>query len=144
MGRPLLLKIGDIDYGVAEEGVLLRNYEKGYVVGEEDLQRTMAAISESSLYALEEELKRGFITLRGGHRVGLAGRVVLAGGEIKTMRDFGGLAFRIARSGGPNVVDRTLAKNGQLLNTLIISPPRCGKTTLLMHLTRQLASGSAV
>ena len=59
VGRPLLLKIGDTDYGVAENGVLLRNYEKGYVVWEEDLQRTMAAISESSLYALEEELKRG-------------------------------------------------------------------------------------
>ena len=145
MGRPLLLKIGDIDYGVAEEGVLLRNYEKGYVVGEEDLQRTMAAISESSLYALEEELKRGFITLRGGHRVGLAGRVVLAGGEIKTMRDFGGLAFRIAREVvgcGTSLIGRLRRGNGQLLNTLIISPPRCGKTTLLRDLTRQLASGS--
>ncbi|MGI6487238.1 MAG: stage III sporulation protein AA [Syntrophomonadaceae bacterium] len=145
VGRPLLLKIGDTDYGVAENGVLLRNYEKGYVVGEEDLQRTMAAISESSLYALEEELKRGFITLRGGHRVGLAGRVVLARGDIKTMRDFGGLAFRIAREVvgcGTSLLGRLWRGNGQLLNTLIISPPRCGKTTLLRDLTRQLASGS--
>ena len=143
-GASASAKIGDTDYGVAEMGAA-RNYEKGYVVGEEDLQRTMAAISESSLYALEEELKRGFITLRGGHRVGLAGRVVLARGDIKTMRDFGGLAFRIAREVvgcGTSLLGRLWRGNGQLLNTLIISPPRCGKTTLLRDLTRQLASGS--
>ncbi|NLU48947.1 MAG: stage III sporulation protein AA, partial [Syntrophomonadaceae bacterium] len=61
LGRPLLLKIGDEDYSVKEPGRLTRSCGEGYVVGKEDVQRTVAAISESSLYALEEELKRGFI-----------------------------------------------------------------------------------
>jgi len=143
LGRPLLLKIGDEDYSVKEPGRLTRSCGEGYVVGKEDVQRTVAAISESSLYALEEELKRGFITLRGGHRVGLAGHTVLEKGHIKTMRDFSGLAFRVAREviGCSSPLLRFLiGERGLPLSTLLVSPPRCGKTTLLRDLTRSFAN----
>lgn len=143
INRPLILKLGDDDYSIDETGRLTRRWNEGYVVSEDDLVRTMASISESSLYALEEELKRGFITLRGGHRVGLAGRAVIEKGDIKTMRDFSGLAFRVARQvigcSSP-IAPHLTGGNGLPLNTLIISPPRCGKTTLVRDLTRWFAS----
>jgi len=144
--HPLLVRLGDEEYAVKVTGELTKQYNLGYTVGEEDLERTLASVSQSSIYALEEELKRGFITLRGGHRVGLAGRVVLAQGEIKTMRDFSGLAFRVAREMvgcAEPIASRLIVTGRRILNTLIVSPPRCGKTTLLRDLTRLYSDGPA-
>jgi len=84
-GQPLLLKVGDRDYTLDSRGRLSTDIFSGYVIGEEDIYRTIAAISDNSLYAFEEEIRRGFITVAGGHRVGLAGQVVLQGGVVKTL-----------------------------------------------------------
>ena len=144
VNRPLLLRLGDEEYALKDAGQLTKQFSQGYLVGEDDVQRALASVSQNSIYALEEELRRGFITLPGGHRVGLAGRVVLSRGEIKTMRDFSGLAFRVAREilGCAEPLAGSLTGTGQrVLNTLIVSPPRCGKTTLLRDLTRLFSEG---
>ena len=145
-GQPLLLKVGDKDFTLDLQGQLNEDILSGYRVGEEDIYRAIASISDNSLYAFEEEIKRGFITVAGGHRVGLAGQGVLQGELVKTMKDFSSLCFRIARA----VKDCALpllpyingGRNGTSVNTLIISPPRCGKTTILRDLARLLAYGS--
>lgn len=144
VNRPLLLRLGDEEYALKETGELTKHYSRGYLVDADDVQRTLASVSQSSIYALEEELKRGFITIPGGHRVGLAGRVVMSKGEIKTMRDFSGLAFRVAREVvgcGETVARSLMAEGRRVLNTLIVSPPRCGKTTLLRDLARVFSDG---
>ncbi|MCL6449720.1 MAG: hypothetical protein K6T75_00270 [Acetobacteraceae bacterium] len=68
-----------------------------YLVTREDVSRTLQLITRSSVYALEEELRQGYLTLPGGHRVGLAGQAVLEGGRVQRLRHVGSLCLRIAR-----------------------------------------------
>lgn len=108
--------------------------------------RLLDLISNHSLYTLEEELRKGFITIPGGHRIGLAGRTVLSGGRVEYLRDINGFNVRVARE-VHGVADRILPylldmKSGQVLHTLILSPPQQGKTTLLRDLARQISSGT--
>lgn len=142
--RPVVLKVGDRDYTVDGRGKVTTDLHLGYVVTQEDLYRCMASISDNSLYAFEEEIRRGFITIPGGHRVGLAGQVVLHGGDVKTMKDFSGLCFRVARQirDCARPLLNHMAPRGMPVNTLIISPPRCGKTTVLRDLARLLSNGT--
>jgi stage III sporulation protein AA len=73
-GQPLLLKVGDKDYTLDSRGRLSTDILSGYVVGEEDIYRTVASISDNSLYAFEEEIRRGFITVSGEPVCSPAGR----------------------------------------------------------------------
>ncbi len=145
-GQPLLLKIGDKDYTVDNQGRVMENFDEGYRVSGEDIYRTIASISDNSLYAFEEEIKRGFITIPGGNRVGLAGQVIMQGNEIKTIKDFSSVCFRIAREikncAQPLMSHICPYSNGMVMNTMVISPPRCGKTTVLRDIARILSSGS--
>jgi stage III sporulation protein AA len=118
-----------------------------YLVCSEEVETTLQLIFQGSVYAYEEELRQGFLTLPGGHRVGLAGKVVLAGAEVRTMRDIGSLNFRLARA-VPGCARKLLP---HLLNfqdlrpyhTLLVSPPRAGKTTMLRDLVRMISGGVA-
>jgi len=144
-GQPLLLKIADQEWAVSPRGDLEKNLGDGYWVQEEDIIRSLLSISDNSLYAFEEEIRRGFITLPGGHRVGLAGQVVMEQGAVKTIKDFSSLSFRIARE----IIDCSVSllrhiyrpPNGPV-NTLLISAPRCGKTTILRDLARSISCGN--
>ncbi len=107
--------------------------------------RSILAISDNSLYAFEEEIRRGFITIPGGHRVGLAGQVVLERGEVKTMKDFSSLSFRIAREikdCSQPFLHHIYRQQNMPGNTLFISAPRCGKTTILRDVARNISLGS--
>ncbi|MGL5149951.1 MAG: stage III sporulation protein AA [Clostridium sp.] len=114
-----------------------------YKVTSEDLKETLQRISNYSLYAYEEDIKQGFITLKGGHRIGLAGECVIDGGRIKTIRNISSLNIRICREviGCSNKLMEELVKGNRVFNTLIISPPKCGKTTLLRDISRNLSNG---
>lgn len=143
-GRPLSVGLGGCDMYVNRFGGLSVTPEKAYLVTENDLTRAVSAVTDNSLYALEEELRRGYITLPGGHRVGLAGRTVLDHGEIRMLTNISGCAFRVARQVhgvGRAVIGRIADQGGGPRSTLIISPPRCGKTTLLRDLTRLFSIG---
>lgn len=115
-----------------------------YLPTELDLQQLLERASNHSLYAYEEELRRGYLTLPGGHRIGLSGRTVLNDGKVKLMRDIAGLNIRIAQD-HPLTDSRLL----QLLyasprcfhHTLIFSPPQQGKTTLVRSFARAISSG---
>ncbi len=144
-GRPLLLKIGDRDYTVNGRGTMDENIDRGYMVSSEDIYRSIASISDNSLYAFEEEISQGFITIPGGHRVGLAGQVVLNGGEVRTIKDFSGIAFRIARElkgCAQDILPYVYPRDLEPINTLFISAPRCGKTTILRDVARSLSLGT--
>ncbi|NMB42030.1 MAG: stage III sporulation protein AA [Firmicutes bacterium] len=119
-----------------------------YMVSDEDLVKTLELISSYSLYAYEEELKQGYLTIPGGHRVGLAGRAVVEGGRIKVLRDISSFNFRVARQvkgAGEKVLafifDR---RSGRILHSLVISPPQGGKTTLLRDLARLISEGAGI
>ncbi|HNX28295.1 MAG TPA: stage III sporulation protein AA [Syntrophomonadaceae bacterium] len=142
-GQPLVMKIGDKDYAVNLNGELVKSLENVYVVTSEDIYRTIASISDNSLYAFEEEIRRGFITVPGGHRAGLAGQVVVEGSQVRTIKEFSGICLRIARevkNCAGSVISNVIPGGSRILNTLIISPPRCGKTTFLRDITRIISS----
>ncbi len=101
-------------------------------------------LSNHSIYALDEEMRQGFITIPGGHRVGFVGKGIIKDGVIRQIKEFSGINFRITRDvkGCANrIIPCLIKEKGDIHNTLIVSPPRCGKTTLLRDLIRQLSNG---
>ena len=119
---------------------MLQEYQVNYKPSPSDIADTVERISQYSLYAMEEELRMGYLSLPGGHRVGVTGRVVLDGGSIrpiKTIRPISGLNIRICRAipgCGEGILPKILKHN-----CMIISPPGCGKTTLLRDLVRLMS-----
>ncbi|MDR1619237.1 MAG: stage III sporulation protein AA [Clostridiales bacterium] len=112
----------------------------------EDCQEIVSRVTGHSIYAWEDELKHGFITLPGGYRVGLCGKAVKEGGGFSQFADFTSINIRISRAcaGAADKVMRGLVRpNGHIYPALIISPPGCGKTTLLRDIARQLSYGGA-
>ncbi|HEX7065092.1 MAG TPA: stage III sporulation protein AA [Bacillales bacterium] len=115
---------------------------KPYIVTAKDGLELVNKLSHYSLYALEEELKRGYITIQGGHRVGLAGKVITEKGQVKIIRDISSFNIRIARQkiGAASSCVPYLYEDGWR-STVIIGSPQTGKTTLLRDLTRLISSG---
>jgi stage III sporulation protein AA len=103
--------------------------------------------TQSSAYAWQAEMASGFLTLPGGHRLGLAGRAVMDGGVLSGIRHIGSFCLRLAREvrGAADSLLRRIVDpgSGRVHSTLIASPPRCGKTTVLRDAIRQLSEGSA-
>ncbi len=115
-----------------------------FSLDEREITSILQHICHYSLYAYEDELRQGFITVAGGHRVGVAGQVVLEGESVRTIKHISCLNIRIAHQikGAADEVLSQVYRNGRPLNTLIISPPGCGKTTLLRDLVRQVSDGN--
>jgi stage III sporulation protein AA len=113
-----------------------------YVTTQEDSINLLNELSHYSIYTLEEELKKGFITVRGGHRVGLSGRVITEDGRVKAIRDVTSFNIRIAKE-KVGIAERYVPYlfSKKWLNTLIIGPPQTGKTTLLRDFARIISSG---
>ena len=130
--RPLLLRLGQGQERLVTERLSMAQ-----------LQHLVSRISQGSAYAWEEEFRQGYLTLPGGHRVGFVGKGVLEHGHIRTLKQIGGLNFRIARAvnGAADDLVAKVTAGGRLHNTLLVSPPGCGKTTLLRDLIRQLSDG---
>ncbi|MGN0134051.1 MAG: stage III sporulation protein AA, partial [Anaerotignum sp.] len=97
-GQPFLLKKAEGIFSLQKRGGLLSApWEKGIRISTADLRETVSLLSAYSLYAFEEELRQGYITMEGGHRVGFCGKAVLENGEIRTLRQINALNIRIAR-----------------------------------------------
>ena len=108
---------------------------------QKDIENTFMLLSSYSEYAFEEDIKRGFITIPGGHRAGVSGKVVTENGKVKTLSRINGICLRLSREvrGCSDKVMDYIFKDGQVMHTMIISPPGCGKTTILRDIIRQLS-----
>ena len=128
-GQPVLLK---------EEGRIRLLEER---VSAAELRETVSILSAYSLYAFEEELRQGYLTIEGGHRVGFCGKAVMEKGEIRTLKQINALNIRIAREqkGWGEMILPDLMEGERFYHTLIVSPPGCGKTTLLRDIVRCLS-----
>lgn len=146
MNSPLLIIFENKEYFVTEEAGLATDPSKGIMITKNEIRETMEYISNYSLYAFEEEIKQGFITINGGHRVGIAGKVIMEDDSIKGMKHISFINIRLAHQvkGCADVVLPYLINRQAdgICHTLIISPPRCGKTTLLRDIIRQLSDGT--
>lgn len=143
--RPLEIIYADKQAFLTPQGKMTSYNHEAYIPTHEDSFKIINLISNHSLYRLEEELKRGYITVHGGHRVGIAGKVILEKGEVKTIKDISSFNIRIAKqkigAADPVIPYLIQLKEKRIHNTLIISPPQCGKTTLLRDIARQISTG---
>ena len=145
-GKPICIKLHHKELFLDARGEAVKALQAARALEAQELQAILRHICHDSLYAYEDELKQGFLTVPGGHRVGLVGQIVLEeDGRIRTMKHVGGMNIRIAHEikGTADPVLPLLYEGDTLCNTLIISPPGCGKTTLLRDLIRQVSDGTA-
>ena len=116
--------------------------KKNAMVTRQELDTILNNLLDYSYYAYEEELAKGYITIEGGHRVGICGRAVLDHGKVTLIKEVSSLNLRRSREitgVSERILSHVLDKEGRLQNTLIVSPPKCGKTTLLRDLMRALS-----
>ena len=115
----------------------------GAPVRASELEQLVEIASRASVHAVLDQIRRGYLTVEGGHRIGLCGTAVLREGEIHSLRKLSSAAIRVARqvrnSSGP--VLNGLCPGGRLSSTLILAPPGAGKTTLLRDLVRRVSDG---
>lgn len=146
IGRPVMVLGKGREYFWNQREVKLQeSRNQSYLWREEDMKETLSRMSKYSMYALEEELRNGFFTIRGGHRVGIAGRTVCERGKVFSFRNICSLNIRVARQkkGCAKELLPWLVQGDSIYNTLILSPPGVGKTTMLRDCIRLLSEGSA-
>lgn len=101
-------------------------------------------ITDHSLYRMEKELREGFVTIKGGHRIGLAGGVTTKNGHIQQIQDITFFNIRVAKELKDIAYSILpyLNKNKKIFSTIIIGPPQTGKTSLIRDLARLLSNGT--
>ncbi len=113
-----------------------------YLFTRDDAEQLISHLAGHSFYTLDEELRRGYITIEGGHRIGLAGKVILEGGRVKALRHLASFNIRVAREKiGASEHFIPFLYEGGWKHTMIIGPPQTGKTTLLRDLARIVSTG---
>lgn len=143
VNSPFILKYRDTEIYVGEQGRQTADAKSAYIVTARDVNDTLECVCNHSLYAYEDEIRQGFVTVCGGHRVGVAGKIVLDGNRIKCIRHISFLNIRVAhevKGCSDGVIPYITGKNG-VYNTLIVSAPCHGKTTLLRDIIRVLSDG---
>lgn len=145
VGRPVRILLEGEERFVSCRGTLDPNYQSAWYMTEREIEEILKNICRHSLYAYENEIRQGFLTVPGGHRVGIAGQVVQsAEGEIRNITHVRFLNIRVSHEiiGAAANALPFLYEGSRFLNTLIVSPPGCGKTTLLRDIVRQASDGN--
>ena len=130
--RPILLKLREAD-------ILIE-----YIVTQTEVLQILEKLCDNSIYAYKNQICDGFITIKGGHRIGITGTAVSEENKIINIKYVTSLNFRIAREiiGCSNKLVREIidTENGTIYNTLIVSPPGKGKTTMLRDIIRNISN----
>lgn len=141
-GEPLSVGIWGESCFITPSGGITNYENKSYHISAEEVQSAFSAICENSVYAYMEEIRQGFITLKGGSRVGICGKAVVENGKVKTFREISSLNFRIANQIvgiADGIIDEIICGT-EVKSTLIIAPPQMGKTTVLRDVARQISN----
>lgn len=112
-----------------------------YIAEIDDVHSTIELAVEHSVYAHSDEIKNGYITIEGGHRIGVCGQVVFENGVVVAMKHISSINIRVAHQikGCADKFIKNISSKSYIDNTLIISAPGLGKTTLLRDIVRQLS-----
>lgn len=138
----ILRRIGE-ELFLTEEGGLTKDETRGIRAEQKDIQSVLETACGYSGYAFEEEISRGYLTIQGGHRIGLAGRAVMKEETIRTLKYISALNLRIAHpvTGCAVPWKAYFYLKDKPCHVLIVSPPGCGKTTLLRDAIRMYSEG---
>jgi len=142
--RPVIVETSRGDYFLNNGGEWQEHPYGAHLVTEAEIRELIAWLCQDSVYAYADEIRQGFLTVEGGHRIGLCGQAVLENETvIRTLKNISFINIRVAHEirGAADGILPKLYKKGKFQNTLIVSPPGFGKTTLLRDLIRQLSDG---
>lgn len=142
-GKPIILTCAERPWFVDLDSQLLNLPKRPYIVTPNDIADSVVSMCAHSVHTHQQELKKGFISLKGGHRAGICGTAVVSDtGVITAVRDITSVNLRIARE-APGAADMLIEGifKERLRGCLIIGVPSSGKTTILRDLARQLANG---
>lgn len=138
--KPIVLSVGAQRVFLGQNGTT-GNLREAIICTKIMVEDIIFRASECSIYSVNEQIKRGFIVMRGGVRLGIGGDIVEEGGKIKTMTNYTSVNIRI-----PHEIKNCslsafnyLINENIIYNTLIVSPPGAGKTTFLRDFVRQLS-----
>jgi stage III sporulation protein AA len=141
--KPLVVEDGLGKWFLSNEGTLTRHIEQAIYISELEVRQVVEMICRSSIYAYQSDIKNGFITLNGGHRIGICGKVIVKDMAVSSIKDISAINIRIAKEVkgcGQNVLNYMMKSSEDIYSTLLISPPQCGKTTIIRDVARLLAS----
>ena len=141
-GLPLVVVFSDKSYFLSNDATFTDNINNAVIISGDDINEALELIVKSSLYTAENSLKQGFVTVEGGNRIGISGSAVVSNSKITSIRNISGLNYRIAKEifGSSDKIIDKIYHNNTIQNTLIISPPCCGKTTILRDIARNLSN----
>lgn len=140
----IVAKSPECSYFIDKKGINKKINEKFYKITKEDIEETVALLTSNSLHAFEKEMQSGYITISGGHRVGIGGDCVYDKDRFKGFRNITSLNIRIAREFvgcSSKYFDYIISDKKEIYNTLIIGPPLSGKTTFIRDLAIYLSDG---
>lgn len=144
--RPVIIQRHGGELFLKSDGNFTGHEREAHVAKGEELEEILNYICHYSIYAFEDELRKGFLTVPGGHRIGVAGQAVLETAEtVRNLKHISYMNIRVAHQirGAADKILSSLYEKGRLCSTLIISPPGCGKTTMLRDIIRQASDGNA-
>lgn len=126
------LGINEIRLRVGKKIVIISSNTElflSYVVTLQDLLDILINVSKSSIYAIQNDINNGFIVIKGGHRIGVCGEVVIQDFKVKNIKNINSMNIRVARQivGCADSIMLHLIKDSKFTNTLIMSPPRMWK-----------------
>ncbi len=141
-GRGLILETAEGETLLDGSGRRVTSETEAYRVTPEDVKTALELLTGYSVYAFEEELRQGYFTVEGGHRIGVAGRAVTENGRVQRLGAISFLNVRVAHEckGCSETLFRRLYGDGRYYHTLLFAPAGCGKTTFLRDLIRLLSN----
>ena len=143
---PAAVWIDNREWFIDTEGRLVNRWPQEGVCRPEELDAILKHLCQYSVYAFADEIRQGFLTIQGGHRIGLSGQVILEKeNKIRNLKYIRYLNIRIAheiKGVADGILPYLYDEQGQAFNTLLISPPGCGKTTMLRDMIRHLSNGT--
>lgn len=139
----LTVTVFDSEYFVTDNGVLTRSCDKGVRVLKSDLEYAFNNAFKNSIHSYKKEISQGYITIKGGNRVGFCGSAVinpLSGNQIDSVKEISSINIRISREiNGCSFDIYSRVFNDEAKSLLIIGPPCSGKTTVLRDLCLNLS-----
>jgi len=139
MNKKVVISVGGKSYFLAVSG-LTGNSEKAILCDKNLILEVFKNACENSVYAFSNQIKNGFITVKGGVRIGICGEAVWEKNSLKTLKNISSLVVRIPREvKGCSLPILSSLFLQSFQNTLIVSPPGAGKTTLIRDIVFELS-----
>lgn len=137
---PICVYFPDGRYFINKGGERTHNLRNAAIISRDEFNKCIELVTGASVYAIKDEIAGGYVTIRGGHRVGICGSAVIRNGEVTFLKNISALNFRLAREciGVSDVIMPYIMKD-EVRSTLVISPPGGGKTTMLRDIARNLS-----